>query len=109
MEPSGGKRSQPGGECALAHQAPSEGHGEGKRGCVMSLEGAFSSLNQVTEVTPTAYPARGLHTVVRATKWDVGLRDVCVNKVFRLQLWDVLGKTGSRAVGVLESVSWMEV
>lgn len=61
-----------------------------------ALEGAFSSLNQVTEVTPTAYPARGLHTVVRATKWDVGLRDVCVNKVFRLQLWDVLGKTGSR-------------
>lgn len=57
-----------------------------------ALEGAFSSLNQISEVTPRAYPARGLHTVVRATKRDAGLRDVCVNKVFRLQLRDVFGE-----------------
>lgn len=95
MEPSGGRRSQPGGERGPARQAPSEGHGEGKKGlCNVSaaLEGAFSSLNRVTEATPTAYPARGLRTVVRATKWDVGLRDVCANKEFRRQLGDVVGE-----------------
>lgn len=73
-----------------------------KRLCNVSaaLEGAFSSLNQITKVTPSAYPARGLHTVVRATKWDVGLRDVCVNKVFRLQLRDVFGIQGCWRPGI---------
>lgn len=32
-----------------------------------ALGGGVSSPNQVTEVTPTAYAPRGLHTVVRAT------------------------------------------
>lgn len=41
---------------------------EGLCNVTAALEGAFSSLKQITEVTPSASPARGLHTVVRATK-----------------------------------------
>lgn len=60
-----------------------------------ALEGVFSSPNQITKVTPTAYPARGLHTVVWATKWDVGLGNFCNTKVFKLRLLDqaFFGKT----------------
>lgn len=115
VTPSGGKRTQPGDECCLTHQALSEGHEEWKkRLCNASpaLEGVFSSPYQITEVTPTAYPARGLHTDVWATKWDVGLGNFCNTKVFRLR-WQhsiklLLGKPGSTAVDVLESASWME-
>lgn len=110
---SGGKHSQPAEERGLARQARSGGHEEGgERLCNVSvaLGGAFSSRNQISEVTPSAYPARELHTVVRATTRDVGWRDVCVKEVFRLQLWDVFGE--SQDPGLLESpesAAWMEV
>lgn len=115
VTPSAGKRTQPGAERCLTHQALSEGHEEWKkRLCNASpaLEGVFSSPNQITEVTPTASLARGLHTVVRTTRWDVGLGNFCNTKVFRLQ-WQhsiklLLGKPGSRAVDVLQLASWME-
>lgn len=114
VTPSGGKRSQPAEERGLARQARSGGHGGrgGRRLCNVSvaLGGALSSRNQISEVTPSAYPARGLHTVVRATTRDVGWRDVCVKEVFRLQLWDVLGE--SQDPGLLaspESAAWIQV
>lgn len=108
---SGGKCTQPGEECCLTHQAVWGSQGERKRGCVMSPR-LFSSPKRITEVTPTEYPAQGLHTVVRATKWDVGLGNVCNKQVFRLQ-WRrsiklLLGKPGSRAVHVLKLATWMK-
>lgn len=69
-----------------------------KRGCVMPprlWRECFQVPTKNTEVTPTAYPAWGLHTVVWATKWDVGLGNFCNTKVFRLR-WlgqAVFGKT----------------
>lgn len=97
------------------HQALTEGQEEWKnrlRNASPALEGVFSSPNQITEVTPTAYPARGLHNVVWATEWDVGLGNFCDTKVFRLQ-WRhsiklLLKKPGSRAVDGLEFASRIE-